>query len=101
LENFQNSQYLYNLEKIDVWCQDNNFPYDKNQDKWDILEALTDYLKKPENIALLSKFWKDGIGSFAFVREEIIQKQNFSQYNCSLLPLTVRLLLHCSLLLLP
>jgi hypothetical protein len=27
---------------------------------------------QPENIELLSKFWKDGAGNFAFVKEEIV-----------------------------
>ena len=27
----------------------------------------------PENIDLLSKFWQDGVGNFAFVKEEIVQ----------------------------
>jgi hypothetical protein len=31
-----------------------------------------DYINLPENIELLSKFWKDGEGNFAFVKEEIV-----------------------------
>ncbi|BAZ46014.1 hypothetical protein NIES4102_30420 [Chondrocystis sp. NIES-4102] len=74
-DKFQKAQYIYNLDYIEPWCEKNNFPYDKSGDNWDNWKTLTDYLHKPENIALLSKFWKDGIGSLAFVREEIIQKQ--------------------------
>ncbi|MGD1919734.1 MAG: hypothetical protein ACFCAD_13075 [Pleurocapsa sp.] len=31
-----------------------------------------DYLHLPKNIELLSKFWKDGTGNFAFVKEEVV-----------------------------
>ncbi|GAB4529168.1 MAG: hypothetical protein Tsb0014_10930 [Pleurocapsa sp.] len=73
-DNFRRSKYIYHPEHIDTWCNDNNVKYDSYLDKWDRYKQVVDYLYLPENIALLSKFWKDGVGDFAFVKEEIVQE---------------------------
>lgn len=71
---FRRSRYIYHPKHIDTWCQDNQVDYDTNIDNWDNYRKLIDHLHLPENIELLSKFWKDGIGNFAFVKEEFVQQ---------------------------
>lgn len=50
---------------FEQWCVENNIDY--NQSNWKSEGDVLDYLYLPENIELFSKFWKDGIGRFAFV----------------------------------
>ena len=71
-EKYSKSKYIYKPEYIDTWCKDNQIEYDCNLDNWDNYRNLLDYLRLPENIELLSKFWKDCVGHFAFVKEEFI-----------------------------
>ena len=71
-EKYSRSKYIYKPEHIDTWCKDNQVTYNRNLDNWDNYRNLLDYLRLPENIELLSKFWKDGIGHFAFVKEEFV-----------------------------
>ena len=72
--NFRRSRYIYHPKHIDTWCDDNQIEYDRDLDNWENYRKLVDYLHLPENIELLSKFWKDGIGHMAFVKEEIVQQ---------------------------
>ena len=83
IDNFRKSRYLYHPKHIDAWCKDNNVPYEQIcdatdskpwNDYWDNYNKIFKYLDLPENIELLSKFWKDGIGHMAFVKEEIVQQ---------------------------
>ena len=74
LDSFRRSRYIYHPKHIDTWCKDNQIEYDRNLDNWDNYRRLLDYLDLPENIELLSKFWKDGTGHLAFVKEEIVQQ---------------------------
>ena len=74
-DNLRRSRYIYHPKHIDTWCNDNQINYDPNLDNWDNYRKVLDYLYLPENIDLLSKFWKDGVGNFSFVREEIVQEQ--------------------------
>lgn len=74
-ENLRRSRYTYHLKHIETWFKDNQLDYDYSLDNWDNLEILLEYLRSPENIELLSKFWKDGVGHFAFVREEIARQK--------------------------
>jgi hypothetical protein len=69
---FRRSRYIYHPKHIDTWFDDNQIEYDHNLDNWKNYAKLIDYLNLPENIELLSKFWKDGTGHFAFVKEEIV-----------------------------
>ncbi len=73
-DNFRRSKYIYHSKHIDTWCDDNQVNYNLNLDNWDNYRKVIDYLYLPENIALLSKFWKDGVGYFAFATEEIVQE---------------------------
>ena len=74
LDKLDRSKYIYHPSFINTWCRDNCITYDNNLDNWDNYRNLLNYLRLPENIELLSKFWKDGVGSFAFVKEEIVQQ---------------------------
>lgn len=74
-DNLRRSRYIYHPKHIDTWCNDNNVEYDPSLDKWDNYQQVLEYLYQPKNIALLSKFWKDGVGHFAFVKEEIVQEK--------------------------
>ena len=74
---FRRAKYTYHPEHIDTWCKDNNLYYDKNLDNWDNYRKILNYLYLTENINLLSKFWKDGVGHFAFVCEEFVQKTTY------------------------
>ena len=76
-EKYSRSKYIYKPEHIDTWCKDNQVTYDRNLDNWVNYRRLVDYLRLPENIELLSKFWKDGIGHMAFVKEEIVQQTTY------------------------
>ena len=73
-DDFRRSKYIYHPKHIDTWCKDNNLECNYDLHNWDNYREVMDYLYLPENIALLSKFWKDGVGHFAFVREEIVQE---------------------------
>ena len=74
-EKFNRSKYIYNPEHIDTWCKDNQVDYDRNLNNWDNYRKLLNYLRLPENIELLSKFWKYGVGSFTFVKEEFVRQK--------------------------
>ena len=74
IDNLRRSRYIYHPKHIDNWCDDNQVKYDPNLDNWNNYRQVIDYLYQPENIALLSKFWKDGVGHFAFVKEEVVQE---------------------------
>lgn len=79
MDDFRRSRYIYHPKHIDTWCRDNNICYEKicdenNKDYWHNYRKVLDYINLPENIELLSKFWKDGVGHFAFFREEIVQQ---------------------------
>jgi len=79
-DNFRRSRYIYHRQHIDVWCKDNGIDYkqicqNSTDEYWVICSKVLDYLELPENIELLSKFWKDGIGNLAFIKEEIVLKQ--------------------------
>jgi hypothetical protein len=76
-DNLRRSRYIYHPRHMDTWCKDNDICYeqicdDNPPDYWHNYERVLDYINLPENIELLSKFWKDGEGSFAFVKEEIV-----------------------------
>ena len=73
-DSFRRSRYIYHPKHIDTWCDDNQIEYDRSPDNWDNYRRLVDYLHLPENIELFSKFWKDGTGNMAFVKEEIVQQ---------------------------
>ena len=75
IDKFNRSKYIYHSDYIDVWCRDNQISYDYSLNNWENLQKLFDYLYLPENIELLSKFCKDGIGHFAFVKEEIVRQK--------------------------
>jgi hypothetical protein len=75
IDELHEAHYLYDLRHIELWFRDNNIPYNTNLNNWENLNKLWIFLNFPKNINLLSKFWKDGVGSFAFVREEVIQKK--------------------------
>lgn len=87
-DNLRRSRYIYHPEHIDTWCNDNQIDYDPNLDNWDNYRKVMDYLYLPKNIDLLSKFWKDGVGHFAFVREEIVQKQIYIKIEDNLIDLS-------------
>ena len=74
-DKLRRSRYIYHPRIIDTWCKDNHVAIDANLDHWDNYNCVLEYLYLPENIELLSRFWKDGVGSLAFVREEIIQQK--------------------------
>ena len=78
-DNFRRSRYIYHPKHIDTWCKDNQLDYDPTLDNWESYQKVIEYLYLPENIELLSKFWKDGVGHFAFVKEEIIQDKVYLQ----------------------
>jgi hypothetical protein len=76
-DNLRRSRYIYHPKIMDTWCRDNNICYeqicdDNPPDDWHNYGKVLDYINQPENIELLSKFWKDGAGNFAFVKEEIV-----------------------------
>lgn len=72
-DNWIRSKYIYHPYCIDTWCEDNDIKCDYDLDNWDNYHQVLDFLCLPENINLLSKFWKDGVGNFAFIKEEIVQ----------------------------
>ena len=72
-DDWMRDKYIYHPECIDTWCRDNRVKYDPDLDNLDNYYRVLDFLYLPENINLLSKFWKDGVGNFAFVKEEIVQ----------------------------
>ena len=83
IDSFRRSRYLCHPKYIDTWCKDNDIPYEQIcdgtdskpwNDYWDNYNKIFEYLDLPENIELISKFWKDGIGHMAFVKEEIVQQ---------------------------
>jgi len=57
---------------LEEWCNNIGFVCDLNLEYEGQYRLLLDYLYSPENFELLSKFWKDGVGHFAFIREEIV-----------------------------
>ncbi|MBW4536772.1 MAG: hypothetical protein KME09_22840 [Pleurocapsa minor HA4230-MV1] len=76
-DNLRRSRYIYHPGHMDTWCKDNHLCYEQicdehHPDYWDNYGKVLDYINLPENIELLSKFWKDGEGNFAFVKEEIV-----------------------------
>lgn len=76
-DNLRRSRYIYHPRHMDTWCKDNHLCYeqicdDHHPDYWHNYGKVLDYLHLPENIELLRKFWKDGEGNFAFVKEEIV-----------------------------
>ena len=74
-DKYKRSKYIYHLSFVDEWLKKNQINYDYDYDDWDSLDKLLKYLKLPENIEFLSKFWKDGVGHFSFVKEEFVQQQ--------------------------
>ena len=74
-DKYISNKYIYHLNFVDCWLKENQVNYNYNYEDWESLSKLLDYLELPENIELLSKFWKDGVGYFAFVREEFVQQQ--------------------------
>ena len=84
--NFRRSRYIYHPKHIDTWCNDNQIEYDRDLDNWENYRKLIDYLHLPENIELLSKFWKDGIGHMAFVKEEVVQQTTYVKIGKKLDP---------------
>lgn len=60
---------------IEQWCRDNLVGEQQDFNYWQNRSNLLNYLCQPKNIELLSKFWKDGVGHFAFVKEEYIQQK--------------------------
>ncbi len=75
LDKFKRSRYTYHLDFIDEWLKENKANFDYQPGDWNSLYEFFDYLELSQNIELLSKFWKDGVGHFAFVHEEIVQRQ--------------------------
>ena len=78
-DSLRRSRYIYHPAHMDTWCKDNNICYEQicdenNKEYWHNYRKVLDYINLPENIELLSKFWKDGVGHFAFVKEEIMQQ---------------------------
>lgn len=55
-------------DNLQAWCVANQVAFE------DDLEIIIERLKSTENFSLLSQLWKDAVGIFAFVREEIIQE---------------------------
>ncbi len=79
-DNLRRSRYIYHPRQMDTWCKDNHICYeqicdDNHPDYWHNYRKVLDYINLPENIELLSKFWKDGEGNFAFVKEEIVLRK--------------------------
>ncbi|MGD1919735.1 MAG: hypothetical protein ACFCAD_13080 [Pleurocapsa sp.] len=77
IDRYKRSKYIYHLDFVDEWLRENQVNYNYDYEDWDNLFKLLEYLELPENIELLSKFWKDGVGDFAFVREEIVQQESY------------------------
>ena len=72
---FDEAQYpSFNLK---AWCATNNIPYEDEEYEWDFLNRLLENIKTTENYELLSQLWKDAVGSFAFVREQIIKQKTY------------------------
>lgn len=82
---FMRAKYIYHPEHIDTWCRDNNLYFDNNLEYWESYRKILDYIRLPENIELLSKFWKDGIGHFAFVKEEFVQETTYVRIRDNLI----------------
>lgn len=81
------------INDLETWCIDNNIPCQKkyfgdpnkdNSISYIDQEHLMNYLKKPENINLLSKLWKDAVGSFTFVCEQTVKNKTYLKIdvNC-------------------
>ncbi len=103
---FMRDKYLYHPDHIDTWCKDNNLYFDSSLksdslEYWDNYKKILDHLYLPENIELLSKFWKDGVGQhggwicslaksiprrhFAFVKEEFVQETTYVRIGDNLI----------------
>ena len=79
-DNLRRSRYIYHPRHMDTWCKDNHICYeqicdDSQDDYWHNYRKVLGYINLPENIELLSKFWKDGEGNFTFVKEEIVLRK--------------------------
>lgn len=72
---------------LEQWCIEHIDDYDRYD--WQSRSEVFDYLYLPENIELLSKFWKDGIGHFAFVKEEFVRQSIHIRIGESLAKRTV------------
>ncbi len=81
------------INDLETWCIANNVSYQKkyfgDPNKNDSISCidekhLMNYLKKPENINLFSKLWKDAVGSFAFVCEQTVKNKTYLKIdvNC-------------------
>jgi hypothetical protein len=78
------------INDLETWCIANNVPYQKkyygdpNKDFSISWIDLINYLQQPENIDLLSKLWKDAVGSFAFVCEQTVKNKTYLKIdvNC-------------------
>ncbi|MEM9506707.1 MAG: hypothetical protein AAGA16_03350 [Cyanobacteria bacterium P01_E01_bin.35] len=77
MDKFKRSKYIYHLDFVDQWLEANQVEFSYQLDDWGSLNRLLEYLELPENVELLSKFWKDGVGHFAFVREEFVQQKAY------------------------
>ncbi|VEP16262.1 conserved hypothetical protein [Hyella patelloides LEGE 07179] len=89
-DKFRRARYIYILDHIDTWCKENNVFFDDkikyfHPEYWNKYREIIDYLYLPENIELLSKFWKDGVGHFAFVKEEFVQEATYLKFENNLL----------------
>ena len=74
-DKYLKNKYICHLSFVDRWLEENQVNYKYDYEDWDSLNKLLEYLELPENVELLSKFWKDGVGHFAFVREEFVQQK--------------------------
>ena len=92
LDELNRSEYIYHPDHIDVWCRDNDVFYDENASNRDNYYRILDLLGLPRNIKLLSKFYEDGVGKFAFVREEVVEQQTHVPVNQQLNDLATNLI---------
>jgi hypothetical protein len=81
LDELNRSKYIYHTDHIDTWCRDNDVFYDQSVSNRDNYYRLLDLLELPRNLELLSKFYEDGVGRFAFVREEVVERKTYVQIN--------------------
>ena len=77
LDELNRSKYIYHPDHIDTWCRDNDVFYDKSVSNRHNYNRLLRLLELPQNLELLSKFYQDGVGRFAFVREEIVEQKTY------------------------
>lgn len=84
LDELNRSQYIYHPDHIDTWCRDNDVFYEQNISNRDNYYRLLRLLELPRNLELLSKFYEDGVGRFAFVREEVVEQKTYVQINKNL-----------------